>query len=69
MSKAGRPGGRRRVRRFLERTVLAAMMSVVAFVVERQLLKAVRKKGERTREPPSRVLTATPDRVPDEPER
>jgi hypothetical protein len=52
-----RPGGyhrpvgrakpsRRPVRRFLERFLLGALMSVVAFVVERRLLKAVRKRGE-----------------------
>lgn len=44
--RTGRARSKRRVRRFLERFVLGGIMSAVAFVVERQLLKAIRKKGE-----------------------
>jgi hypothetical protein len=33
-----------RVRRLLERVVLGSMMSVLAFVVERRMVKMLRKK-------------------------
>jgi hypothetical protein len=33
-----------RVRRLLERAVLGSMMTVLAFVVERRLVKVLRKK-------------------------
>ena len=37
---------RRRVARWFERAVLGAVMSVIAFVIERRVLKAIRNKGE-----------------------
>ena len=37
--------------RRLERALLGAMMSVVAFVIERRVLKAIRQKGEAPPEP------------------
>ncbi len=45
----------RRVRRAairLERAALGAIMGIVAFVVERRLLKAIRRRGETTERPP-----------------
>jgi hypothetical protein len=43
---------RRTVRRF-ERVLLGAAMSVAAFVIERQLLKAIRESGKQKPEQPS----------------
>jgi flagellar biosynthesis/type III secretory pathway M-ring protein FliF/YscJ len=37
---------RRRFARWFERVVLGAVMSVIAFVIERRVLKAIRAKGE-----------------------
>ena len=37
---------RRRLARWFERAVLGALMSVIAFVIERRVLKAIRQKGE-----------------------
>ena len=37
---------RRRVARWFERAVLGSVMSVIAFVIERRVLKAIRTKGE-----------------------
>ena len=42
---------RRRVARWFERAVLGAVMSVIAFVIERRVLKAIRQKGEAPPEP------------------
>lgn len=63
--------------RTLERVALGAIMSVVAFVVERRLMKVIRKRGEdgaetpeSGRRPPGRndvTLTATPQQVDQEP--
>jgi hypothetical protein len=51
---------KRRVLRVVERAVLGAIMSAVAFVVERQLLRAL-KKGGRKPEPArqGQLFTAT----------
>jgi hypothetical protein len=38
--------GRRRFRIWAERVALGAIMSAVAFVVERRLLKLLRRRGE-----------------------
>ena len=43
---------RRRVARWFERAVLGALMSVIAFVIERRVLKAIREKGEHPEGPP-----------------
>ena len=45
---------RRRMARWFERAVLGAVMSVIAFVIERRVLKAIRLKGEA---PPDRGRT------------
>jgi hypothetical protein len=37
--------GRRRIRRFFERAILGGVMSVVAFVIERRLLKTIKQGG------------------------
>jgi hypothetical protein len=37
---------RRRFARWFERAVLGAVMSVIAFVIERRVLKAIHQKGE-----------------------
>ena len=37
---------RRRVARWIERALLGSVMSVIAFVIERRVLKAIREKGE-----------------------
>ena len=39
--------GRRRVRRFFERAILGGVMSVVAFVIERRLLKTIKQGGSK----------------------
>jgi hypothetical protein len=39
------------VARWFERAVLGAVMSVIAFVIERRVLKAIRQKGEAPPEP------------------
>jgi len=36
---------RRRVARWFERAILGTVMSVIAFVIERRVLKAIREKG------------------------
>jgi hypothetical protein len=59
---------KRPVRRFLERTVLAAMMGVVAFVLERRLLKAVRARGAANGGANGTGgLAATPQQIDDQP--
>ena len=37
---------RRRLARFIERALLGSVMSVIAFVIERRVLKAIREKGQ-----------------------
>ena len=37
---------RRRVARWFERAILGSVMSVIAFVIERRVLKAIRAKGQ-----------------------
>jgi hypothetical protein len=37
---------RRRVAHWFERAILGSVMSVIAFVIERRVLKAIRDKGE-----------------------
>jgi hypothetical protein len=37
--------GCHRIRRFFERAVLGAVMSVIAFVIERRLLKTIKQGG------------------------
>jgi hypothetical protein len=61
----------------VERVALGAVMTMVAFVVERRLMKVIRKRGddgakapEAGRHPPGRndvTLTATPQQVEQEP--
>ncbi|MBA3728751.1 MAG: hypothetical protein H0W94_06065 [Actinobacteria bacterium] len=71
-----RAGGRRKtggpVRTWLHRSILGAMMTGVAFVVERRLLKAIRSGGARTGPGgelgPTGSLPAA-DQVDDEPRR
>jgi hypothetical protein len=48
---------RRRVARWIERAVLGSVMSVIAFVIERRVLKAIREKGESPPEPRSGELS------------
>jgi hypothetical protein len=69
--KQRRPHGRkRRGRLFIafERAVLGAGMSVVAFVIERRLIKAIRKGGvtaaARTAAEPGEELEGEPFEVP-----
>ena len=47
-SKKGRKRSKAAV--WLERVSLGALMSVVAFVVERRLLKVIRRRGEEKKE-------------------
>jgi hypothetical protein len=58
---------RRRVVTWLERAALGAIMTVVAVVVERRLLKAIRRRGEEPlgvpAVPSDAVLTAAPEEV------
>jgi hypothetical protein len=66
--QVGNGSKKRPVRRFLERTVLAAMMGVVAFVVERRLLKAIRAKGAASGAANGTGgLAATPQDIDDKP--
>lgn len=44
MTGSGKPRGRP-VRRFLERVLLGAVMTVVAFVAERWLVRSIRRKA------------------------
>ena len=37
---------RRRFVRWFDRAILGAVMSVIAFVIERRVLKAIRQKGD-----------------------
>ena len=37
---------RRRLARWFERALLGSVMSVIAFVIERRVLKAIREKGQ-----------------------
>ncbi len=48
-------GRRRRITTWMERATLGAIMGVVAFVVERRLRKAIRRRGEAS---PPRTPTA-----------
>jgi hypothetical protein len=59
------------VSRWFERVALGAIMSVVAFVLERRLLKAFRKRGEEPERTVSRdvELSAAPENVDDQPTR
>ncbi len=58
---------RRRVTTWLERAALGAIMTVVAVVVERRLLKALRRRGDQPRPAPTgssdAVLSAAPQDV------
>jgi flagellar biosynthesis/type III secretory pathway M-ring protein FliF/YscJ len=47
--RRGKPQGR--VARIVERVALGAIMTVAAFVVERRLLKVIRKRGGEETEP------------------
>jgi hypothetical protein len=49
------PPRRRRFRpiRWFQRVLLGVMMTVVAWVVERQLLKAIKKSGQKLKEEPA----------------
>jgi len=51
---------RRRVARWFERALLGSVMSVIAFVIERRVLKAIRQKGEPEPQPRSGELATTP---------
>jgi hypothetical protein len=60
---------RRRLLRMIERAILGAGMTLVAFVVERRLLKALRQEGTRRLKPapdfePVAQVTATTERPP-----
>ena len=51
---------RRRFARWFSRAILGAVMSVIAFVIERRVLKAIRQKGEPEPQPQSGELATTP---------
>ncbi|MGH2674845.1 MAG: hypothetical protein ACRDKA_13720 [Actinomycetota bacterium] len=51
-------GRRRRITTWMERATLGAIMGVVAFVVERRLRKAIRRRGEAPPEAPRTPPTA-----------
>ena len=57
---------RRRVGRWFERVALGVIMGAVAFVAERRLMKAMRRRGEqprKTREETVELSTAAPEQV------
>lgn len=58
---------RRRVVTWIERAALGAIMTMVAVVVERRLLRAIRRRGEEPRPVPAgpsdAVLSAAPEDV------
>jgi len=58
--------GRRRVGRWFERTILGAVMSVIAFVIERRVLKAIRAKGEAPHVIPRSGVVATGTTIADD---
>jgi hypothetical protein len=72
----GPPKGRRlrRIRRRLERILLGSVMAVAAFVIERRVLKAIKKgsvkpvpsepSGVAVRSDGSGGMTVTPDHIP-----
>lgn len=53
--------GRKRIRGWFARVVLGIMMSAVAFVVERRLLRAIKRGG--TKKDPLRDLAGSPRRT------
>lgn len=61
--------GRRRIRTWMERVALGAIMGAVAFVVERRLLKALRRRGQAEPGVPSTgrgaELSASPEDIPE----
>jgi hypothetical protein len=68
LSYAPAVGTRRRSRvgRWFERIALGAIMGAVAFVAERRLMKAMRRRGEEPRGTPGETVelsTAAPEQV------
>lgn len=64
---SGGPRRTRRVRRWGERILLGVVMSVVAFVSERMILRAVQKKGENGVKPDrAGGLAAAPQQIDDQ---
>jgi hypothetical protein len=51
---------RRRVARWFERAILGSVMSVIAFVIERRVLKAIRAKGQAPEPPRTGELAPEP---------
>jgi hypothetical protein len=55
----------------MERVALGTVIGAVAFVVERRLLKALRRRGDDTSTPtdPGGELTTAPEQVDQQPQR
>ena len=66
--KASRRKPQGRISRWFERVALGVIMSVVAFILERRLLKALRRRGEEPERKISRdvELSAAPENVDDQ---
>lgn len=58
---------RSRLYRWFERAILGVGMTLIAFVVERRLLKAIKQGKARPDEPPREVQLATTKQVADQP--
>ena len=58
---------RSRLYRWFERAILGAGMTLIAFVVERRLLKAIKQGKTNRHEPPREAQLATTHQVADQP--
>ena len=58
---------RSRLYRSFERAILGVGMTLIAFVIERRLLKALKQGNARRDEPPREAQLATTNQVPDQP--
>ena len=56
-----------RLYRWFERAILGAGMTVIAFVIERRLLKAIKQGKTHPDEPSREAQLATTNQVPDQP--
>jgi hypothetical protein len=60
---------RSRLYRWFERAILGAGMTLIAFVIERRLLKAIKQDKRYGDEPPREAQLATTDQVADQADR
>jgi len=58
---------RSRLYRWFERAILGAGMTLIALIVERRLIKALKQGTTQRDEPPREAQLATTNQVPDQP--